>query len=370
MLTRRTSLAALAGAALLASACSGGSKAATPSTAPPTTAGSTTSSTPETTTSTVPATTTTVPVARYVLTGLPVTDPATQNRPALVVKIDNHPEARPQTGLTQADVVYEEEVEGITRFFSVFQSTDSTPVGPIRSARTTDVNLVAGLSHPLFAWSGGNPTVQRQISGADLTDVGFGVASKPGGYFRENRTHATQSEHTLYADTVALYSLAPAGQGAPAPLFTFRADGAPSPVGDPIDGVKLQMEGTKAQWTWDPTTQTWLREENGSPHVDHDGVQIAPANVVLQFVSYVGVPGVGVSQQAVTVGEGEAWVLTDGKIIKGTWSRPDPKQPAVYKDSAGNVIALTPGRTWVELPQPGQVAEVPPGTDPATVAYP
>ena len=367
--SRRTPLlAALAGvAALVAGACSGGSKAATPTTTP-TTARATSSS--ATTSSTVAATTTTQPVARYVLTGLPVTDPATQNRPALVVKIDNHAEARPQTGLNQADVVYEEEVEGITRFFAIFQSTDSSPVGPIRSARTTDVNLVAALSHPLFAWSGGNPTVQRQISGADLTDVGQGQANAPGGYHRDNRTNANGSEHTLYADTAALYTLTPAGQGAPAPLFPFRADSEAAPVGDPIAGVKLKMESTKAQFLWDAASKTWLREENGSPHVDHDGVQIAPANVVVQFVSYVGVPGVGQSQQAVTVGEGEAWILTDGKLVKGTWSRPDPKQPAVYKDAAGNAVKLTPGRTWVELPDPGAAVEIPAGADPASVAFP
>jgi hypothetical protein len=368
--SRRTSLVTvLAGAAaLVAGACSGGSKAATPTTttAPATPTTSTTVARPTTTA----ASTTTQPVARYAFTGLPVTDPTTQNRPALVVKIDNHAEARPQTGLNQADVVYEEEVEGITRFFAVFQSGNSTPVGPIRSARTTDVNLVAALSHPLFAWSGGNPTVQRQISGADLTDVGQGQANGPGGYHRDNRTNAKGSEHTLYADTVGLYTLAPPGQGAPAPLFTFRADGEASPVGDPIGGIRLHMESTKAQFVWDAATKTWLRDENGSPHVDHDGVQIAPANVIIQFVAYVGVAGVGQSQQAVTVGEGEAWILTDGKIVKGTWSRPDPKQPAVYKDAAGNPVKLTPGRTWVELPEPGEAAEIPAGADPESIPYP
>ena len=122
------------------------------------------------------------------------------------------------------------------------------------------MNLVAGLSHPLFAWSGGNPTVQRQISGADLTDVGQSQANAPGGYHRDNRTNAKGSEHTLYADTVALYTLAPAGQGAPAPVFTYRGDNEPSPVGDPIAGVRLKMESTKAQFLWDAASKTWLRD--------------------------------------------------------------------------------------------------------------
>jgi hypothetical protein len=351
-------------AALMAAACSGGSKAATPTTTSSTAAPTTTSST---TSTTAPPTTTAAPAARYVLTGLAVNDPATANRPALVVKIDNHTDAVPQTGLNQADVVYEEMVEGITRFFAVFQSANSTPVGPIRSARTTDVNLVAALSHPLFAWSGGNPTVQRQIGAADLTDVGQSQADKPGGYYREKTRNGP---HNLYADTVALYGLAPAGQGAPAPLFTFRADGAPSPVGDPTGGVKLHLDGTQAEFVWDAATGTWLRDEYGKPHKDAADVQIAPSNVIVQFVSYVGVPGVGQSQQAVTVGEGDAWIFTDGKVVKGKWSRPDPKQPAVYTDPAGTPVKLTPGRTWVELPQPGDAAEIPAGADPASVPYP
>jgi hypothetical protein len=362
MRTRPIRLAFL-GALLLAGAC-GGSKAA----APTTTSSSTTSTTAaSTTTSTAATTTTKKPVPRYPLTHLPVTNPATQNRPALVVKIDNHPDAVPQTGLNQADVVYEEIVEGITRFFAVFQSTDSTPVGPIRSARTTDVNIVAGLSRPLFAWSGGNPTVQRQISQADLTDVGQGKANGPGGYFRQRGRRAP---HNLYADTVKLYTLAPPGQGPPAPLFTYRADGQPSPMGAASAGVKLTMQGTRAQFLWDPMSNTWKRDQYGKPHLDSDGMQIAPVNVIVQFVSYVGVPGVGESQQAVTVGQGDAWIFTDGRVVKGKWNRPDPKKPAVYTDANGNPVALTPGRTWVELAGPGDAAEIPAGANPDTIPYP
>jgi hypothetical protein len=361
---RRTVLVGIA--ALLAACSGGGSTAAPPTTTTPTSAAATTAST--TSTSVVSTTTTTTPpVARYPLTGLVVTDPSTQNRPALAVKIDNATDAMPQAGLNQADVVYEEIVEGITRFFAVFQSANSTPVGPIRSARTTDVNLVAALSHPLFAWSGGNPTVQRQIGAADLTDVGQGRADKPGGYYRDADRKAP---HNLYADTVALYSLAPAGQGAPRPLFPFRLAGQASPVGTPTAGVKLTLDGTQAQYVWDPASLSWRRSEYGQLHKDAAGQQIAPANVIVQFVAYVGVPGVGQSQQAVTVGEGDAWIFTDGKVVKGKWRRPDPKQPAVYTDAAGTPVQLTPGRTWVELPQPGGAAEIPAGADPGSVPFP
>jgi len=129
----------LAGAAaLVAGACSGGSKAATPTTTS-SVASTTTSTSVAPSSTSAAASTTTTPVARYPFTGLAVTDPSTQNRPALVVKIDNHAEARPQTGLNQADVVYEEEVEGITRFFTVFHSQIPGPVGPIRSARTQEI---------------------------------------------------------------------------------------------------------------------------------------------------------------------------------------------------------------------------------------
>ena len=104
---------------------------------------------------TVPeTTTTTIPVVVNPLTGAPAADESILNRPALVVKIDNHPRARPQWGLNQADLVFEENVEQLTRFAAVFHSQGSDPVGPIRSGRQQDIDLLGSLNHPLFAWSG------------------------------------------------------------------------------------------------------------------------------------------------------------------------------------------------------------------------
>ncbi|MEZ5272905.1 MAG: DUF3048 domain-containing protein [Ilumatobacteraceae bacterium] len=124
---------------------------------------------------TMPATdapTTTLPAGPvYPLTGLPVTDPAAAARPAMVVKIDNNKNARPQSGLNEADIVFEEIVEVQTRFAAVFHSQGSDPVGPIRSGRTQDVDLLGSFNKPLFVWSGGNPAVTDIIEASDLVEL-------------------------------------------------------------------------------------------------------------------------------------------------------------------------------------------------------
>ena len=130
-------------------------------------------------------TTTTIPPVVWPLTGLPGADVPRAALPALVVKIDNHARARPQVGLVQADVVFEEIVEGITRFFAVFHSTTADPVGPVRSARTTDIDLLRQLQRPLFAWSGANNGTIKALRAADVaTDVGYAFHSKEAGWFR------------------------------------------------------------------------------------------------------------------------------------------------------------------------------------------
>ncbi|HEX4902335.1 MAG TPA: DUF3048 domain-containing protein, partial [Acidimicrobiales bacterium] len=138
-----------------------------------------------TTTSTTTSTTTTTAPAEtgYPLTGLPIDDPARAARPVLAVKIDNaEPRrgrgGRPQAGINAADVVYEEMVEGsVTRFLALFHSTDADPVGPVRSARTTDLLLMGPLNRPLFAWSGANAGVAGAVRGAPVVDIGYDVAS-------------------------------------------------------------------------------------------------------------------------------------------------------------------------------------------------
>ena len=300
--------------------------------------------------------TTVVAGPTYPFTGLPIDDPAKANRPALVVKINNAADARPQHGLNQADIVVEEIVEGITRFFTIFQSTDAAKIGSIRSARTSDIDLLSSLSKPLFVWSGGNGYVEGAVARANVSDIGRDHHSE---IFTTGRVLRDYTE--FFVSTESAYSLTPAGQGAPAPIFTFAAAGTPLPTtAEDVGTVKLVMDSTKADWTWDPSVKGWARVEDGTKHLDADGVQVAPANVVILFVDYRQSPADPKSPEAVTVGAGDAWVLMGGKLVRGTWTRDRSTSAFTLKDVNGLPIALTPGRTWVELSRKGGAQAQPP----------
>ena len=353
----RRTLVVAAAVALIGAACSSGDGGATPASAPVTipltTVPSATTGSSSAATTEVVTTTTVVDVPTYPLTGLPVADELAAARPALVVKIDNHPEARPQTGLGVADIVFEENVEGITRFASVFQSQGSDPVGPIRSGRTQDVALLGSLSRPLFAWSGGNSSVTRAIDGSDFVNLSAQILRvyQGGGFFRSDRP----GPHDLYAQTTMLWSLAPPDAEPPPPQFSYRADGE-MPAGDPSAGVRLEMDGVHVDWTYDAATSAYLREQNGRAHTDAATGPIAAANVVALIVRYAPSPADARSPEAQTIGSGEALVFTGGNLVRGTWERSDRLQPFTLRDADGTVIELTPGSTWVELAREGAVA--------------
>lgn len=308
-------------------------------------------------------TTTTIPPILAPLTGLPVD--AAITRPALVVKIDNHPRAKPQWGLNQADIVFEENVEMLTRFAAVFHTNDSDPVGPIRSGRKQDISLLESFNAPLFAWSGGNAEVTRLVRGSSLVDLSFSAANEKGGYRRESSRPAP---HNLIADTSKLWTLAPEGATPPPAQFVYRgaAEAIPATATE-TGGVKISMDGVRVLWEWSPEFARFLRSQDDQPHVDVDSVRINAANVVVLYVQYT---RSGISPVAKTKGSGEAWVLTAGKIFQGTWERDDESEPFDLRDTAGNVIKLTPGNTWVELPRIGKGLAYLPGTDPTSFKYP
>jgi len=319
----------------------------------------------ETQTTIPETTTTTIPVVRAPLTGAAAVDETVLERPAMVVKIDNHPQARPQWGLNQADIVFEENVEMLTRFAAVFHSQGSDPVGPIRSGRMQDIDLLGSLNKPLFVWSGGNAKVTTAIRKSWLVDLSHSVANEAGGYRRESSRNAP---HNLLAETTKLWSLAPVDAKAPLPQFEYRADTeAVTTNSKPTGAVKISMDGVKVMWEWNPDLLIFARSQDDKPHVDMQDVRVSAQNVVVMSVVYL---KSGSSPVAKSIGSGEVWIYTAGALVQGTWERLDPEKPFIFKDIKGQVIKLTPGRTWVEVIRPKSAANLAPGVDPMSVKYP
>lgn len=277
------------------------------------------------------------------LTGLPVLE----DRPALAVKIDNLSPARPQAGLNQADIVYDELVEGgITRFIAIFQSTDAPKVGPIRSGRTSDLLILANLNRALYGASGGNSYVLDALRGANLVSI----LDDGGGVFY--RDSSRDAPHNLFSSTEALYGANPGGTSAPPRLFAYRAPTAPVANGRPVRGVEVRVGDEPVTYLWNGAG--WERQVDGETQLDAEGVPIAPENVIVQFTDYGSSAADSASPEAQVTGEGEAWVLTGGHVVQGTWSRPFPEEITMVLGPDGQEIGLTPGRTWIPLARPGR----------------
>jgi hypothetical protein len=295
------------------------------------------------TTTTSPTTTTTlksVPVAP--LTGLPDPRGLTKHHAALTIKIDNTPEAMPQYGIEDADVVYEEIVEGgITRLAAIFNSQLPTQVGPVRSVRRTDREIVFPI-RGLFAFSGGAEYALRSIATAPVklfTEANAGAAM-----FRDA---ARYPPHNLFANAVLLMKMDAKPQP-PRPLFTYAPANAKQ-LGAPVSSFVVGFEnGFAASYSWDTKTKSWDRSVFGLPDVSANGARISPKNVIVMTVNYVG--GVGViDSYAQLIGSGSVEIFSGGTLQRGTWSRADLRQTTVYTATSGKVIALKPGQTWVEL---------------------
>ncbi|HEY5013406.1 MAG TPA: DUF3048 domain-containing protein, partial [Acidimicrobiia bacterium] len=276
------------------------------------------------------------------LTGVRDPTSGAAHRPALTVKIENTPMARPQIGLDRADVVYEEVVEGgITRLLAIFQSQVPAVVGPVRSVRRTDQGVVTPIGG-LFVYSGGAAYAIASIRSAPVTLVDETRAGPA--MFRDS---SRQAPHNLFGRPAALFAIGGAPVPPP-PLFTYRTPSQPVP-GLPVTQAGVGFgAGYAVAYAWDAVHRAWDRSIFGHPDLVASGVQEAPRNVIVMFVQYSG--GVGViGAEAQLIGSGDAVVLTGGHRITGRWVRPDRARPAQFFDSTGAPVRLNPGQTWVEL---------------------
>ena len=288
--------------------------------------------------------------AVFPLTGLPVTDPGRAGRPAITVKIDNAPAARPQSGMELADLIVEEVVEGgVVRFAAVFHSNDAPVIGPVRSVRAEDAVLVTPL-RGYFVYSGGNDIFNAIIQKAP---VGLITEDDQPAFF--NRRRDRRQPFNLFTSTGIVYEKAPKRDEVPPAFFPYRAANEPLGGGAaPTAEVTVTMgERTNLAWNHDAASGRWLRTTNGTAHVLEGGARLAFPNVVIQFCRYQDTGVVdssgSVSPEAVLVGDGEAWVLSGPTMARGRWTRPDAGAVTRFADAAGKPLGLLPGPTWIVL---------------------
>ncbi|MEA3019682.1 MAG: hypothetical protein QOI47_1206 [Actinomycetota bacterium] len=333
-----------------------------------------------TTSSSIASTTTTRPPVAP-LTGLAQSDAAKLSRPALIAKVDNTPDAMSlQEGVDKADLVYVEEVEqGVTRLAVVFQSQDDT-VGPVRSARTSDLEVAADLGNPLFCYSGANGGVLRMVRSGPMTDMGVDRPEATPVYLRNQHG---QGVHRFFLPTDQIYAVARRGASTPPMLFTYRSPGTTGSTtsttattsttstagvtptagaGEAAKSIQISYAGNSATTVrYDWTASGWARTQYGRPHVmADDKAQLTPKNVIVQFTPYhdSGFRDVthALSPEATLTGSGEAWVFTGGTVVRGRWTRATRGVVTTYTDAGGKPIELTPGQTFVELvPSAGSV---------------
>ena len=332
-------------AVLLASACSGGSE-------PENSVDSTTTlveveeTTSTTSTTVAEPTTTTIPLPTAPYTGLPFEgDVAALSRPAIVVKVDNHPRARPQTGLDLADMVIEMRAEGVTRFMAVYHSNLPEPVGPVRSARSSDFDILTALNTPAFAYSGANAIVDRGLGGLPI----YARYENKSDFFRATNRNAP---HNLYVNPPSMQASLPESTDIPQPWFSFESPEVVAAQGRTISGsVTVLFTGTPlVTYQWDSEISGWLRTQDGASHSTVSGDQLAPKNVVILESRYGTSSADAASPELISVGSGTAHILTAGRVIQGTWSRESNSVPPEISYTEGNIIVLTPGQTWVEWP--------------------
>ncbi len=286
------------------------------------------------------------------LTDLPAPGGQVPARPALAVKVENLPQARPQYGLSDADIVYEEPVEGgITRFIAIYQCRDAARIEPVRSGRLIDPDIVRQFgAHPLFAYAGAIQPVVTKVDASPLIDVGI-YRAPLSAFWRDPDRY---EPHNLISSTAVLYAAGlaqHAPQVAPPPVFRY---GAPPPH-SAAASVNIDFPSSDLTWTWEPDGANWVRSYVGTgPAAMGEGGDITTANVVVMKVVMYPSPYVeddtGIHEnELILTGSGPVQVFRNGTVISGIWTRPTLNQTTALLTASGQSIALTPGRTWIEL---------------------
>jgi hypothetical protein len=260
----------------------------------------------------------------------------------LAVKIDNIVTARPQTGLQSADLVYVIPVEGgLSRFMAVYSSHVPSVIGPVRSARQSDLDILRQFGRPAFAWSGATPHLVPFVERAPLVDL---YALKVGGYYRINSRVAPEN---LYADPRTLLREAPNASKARDIGFRF----GPQPAGGRVTAsMTVRYPATSFTFRWSARARRWLVWMDGAPGEAAEGGQLGGSTVIIQytriatsrFEEYGGRP-----PYAISTGSGTAVILRNGRAFTVRWSRPNLASGTTFTLPDGQRMLFAPGQVWI-----------------------
>ena len=277
------------------------------------------------------------------LTGVTIS-PELNQRGVVGIMIENSPDARPQSGLKDAGVVFEAIAEGgITRFLTLFQEAQPDYIGPVRSVRPYYLDWLQGFDAPI-AHAGGSADGLAKIRNENIPDLD---QFANGAYYM--RVNSRYAPHNLYTSMAKLDALR-AAKGFTSSNFTGFARKNEAPVNTPtarsID-FKISSFLYSPHYDYDPATNSYKRSQGGKPHTDErSGVQIAPKVIIANVMSY-GIASNGVNSNYNSIGSGKSYIFQDGTVTIGTWEKTGPKSQMVFKDTNGNVIKLNPGQTWI-----------------------
>jgi len=289
-------------------------------------------------------------VAKNLLTGLPGS-----NNEIIIVKIDDTRQANPQTGIEDADVVYIEQVEGgATRIAALYSSKYPEIVGPIRSARISDIEIFAQYGKFGFAYSGAQRKLISVIDAANLFNMSaerFGYYEP---YFRDDTRYAPVN---LYLYPNLLLEKAHAKdiyfEKATISGWVFGPIGGTEKGGREVLGVDFSWPAVKYGADWDKATQKWLIRQNGEPKMAKSGIQLGADTLVVQLVaitdSEYGDKFGGVTPHSATIGTGKALIFRGGKVFDAIWDRPTATETTTWKDATGADIPFATGQTWIAL---------------------
>jgi hypothetical protein len=285
------------------------------------------------------------------LTGMPFGE-ENLNRPSLAAKVDNHPAARPQLALDRADIVFEELVEGgLTRYVAIWHSDVPQEIGPVRSVRPMDPDIVSPFGG-ILAYSGGQQRFVDAMLQTPVESAIHGQSNVNDFFYRSPDKVAPHNVIVRAVELVANF----ADKAPPKQQFVYAADPASATAvtaGDEVAGFTARFSSFQAPgWEWSASDEAFLRSQtNGAADVALSGDRIAATNVVSIFVDIQVIQDIPTTFM---VGSGSGFVATGGHIVSVTWSKDSPEAVIELRDSSGQEVTLAPGSTWVELlPAPG-----------------